>query len=654
MYPIRVFSSCRAGITALTLAISVALSAGTVGGQQTRPATASAGSRVLHFPTDRSLGTVWIQDANLRREITTFYHWTEDGVSDKWRQLGEAQGDVTIPAGQRVKLMVSREGWKDLSPLAKLAPDDLYELRVEGTGLSHEASEERGLLHTQNAGDSIMPHIAHLTGLKILNLSMTDVTGQGLRHIEQMKSLECLDIPRLTNDGGMTHVAKLTGLKRLYFRENNVTNKGVAKLAALRELEELNLGGTKMDNGALAHLKKLPKLHYLVLWGTTFDDAGMVHLKEVRSLRTFWPFRMSTIGDEGLAHLSSLPNLERISLCHNEKVTDLGMAHVAKMKSLRQLDITHTGIGDVGAEHLQKLKNLEMLEVADGVSRPALVELLATQPHLRRLQYGYMGNCTYGDEALEQVGKMADIEYLYVGGPQVTDAGMAFIAKCRKLKNLTLFYCPITNQGLGEIGKLASLERLEIYGAKLTTGGVAQLNDLAKLEHLHIDEVSPDKVLLDISDLASLRELTLGPPRKGEALRDEDLACLAKLPNLEWLQMPWLRGISDKGLAHLAGLTRMEQLAVGGEGITDAGLVHLANMKSLSLLTISGNLTEKGLMSLQQNPGLRTMTFITPNPLSKDVTKKLMARLPKLIMFTSGRDLQHMSPMNRAAIRKTR
>jgi len=59
--------------------------------------------------------------------------------------------------------------------------------------------------------------------------------------------------------------------------------------------------------------------------------------------------------------------------------------------------------------------------------------------------------------------------------------------------------------------------------------------------------------VLDISGLTNLRRLTLGAPRNGESLRDEDLACLARLPNLEWFQMGFVRGISDKGLAHLQG-----------------------------------------------------------------------------------------------------
>jgi Leucine-rich repeat (LRR) protein len=608
-------------------------------------APASAPARVLHFPRDRSLGTVWIWKANQRREIKTFYYWSEDGVSEGREALGEARGDVSIPAGHRVQLMISHDGWKDLSPLANLAPDDIDELVVAGTGLSREAAEERGFFRTDSAGDEIMPHVARLTGLKSLDLHTTEVTGSGLRHIEGLKSLECLSVPRSMNDGGMVHIAKLTGLKRLYFKENNVTNKGLARLAELRELEELELGGGKISDGGLAHLRKLPKLQYLMLWGGSFTDAGMAYVKEIRSLRIFWPFRINTIGDQGLAYLAGLPNLERLNLCYNDKITDLGMAHVARMKSLRQLDISSTNIGDVGAEHLRQLRDLELLELPDGISRSAVADLLATKPRLRSLSCGNSSNCTYGDEVLEQVGRMADIEKLNISGISVTDSGVAHLTRCTRLKDVSLFACPITNKGLAEFGKITSLERLYLHKARLTTSGLKQLNGLSRLEWLYLSDVMPDEGFIDISGLTSLRHLTLGPPYKGPYLRDDDLACLAKLTNLEWLQMSWGDGITDEGLAHLADLTRLERISIGGKGVTDKGLACLSGMKRLDNLTIQGNFTSKGLLQLEQNPSLAVLFLVCPEQPDQATVKRLMQNLPQLGFLSYGPDLQKMRPI---------
>jgi|GEM_PF-3053653 len=60
-------------------------------------------------------------------------------------------------------------------------------------------------------------------------------------------------------------------------------------------------------------------------------------------------------------------------------------------------------------------------------------------------------------------------------------------------------------------------------------------------------------------------------------------------------------------------------------------------------------------MGIREPANPANLTFTAPTPLSKDAPSKLMARLPKLIMFKTGPDLQHLRPhMGTAGVRKTR
>jgi hypothetical protein len=57
----------------------------------------AAESGIVHFPDDRSMGTLYVRDPGA------------DDWDENWDKLGEARGDVYIPQGKEVKLEVSEE-----------------------------------------------------------------------------------------------------------------------------------------------------------------------------------------------------------------------------------------------------------------------------------------------------------------------------------------------------------------------------------------------------------------------------------------------------------------------------------------------------------------------------------------------------------------
>ena len=65
----------------------------------------------------------------------------------------------------------------------------------------------------------------------------------------------------------------------------------------------------------------------------------------------------------------------------------------------------------------------------------------------------------------------------------------------------------------------------------------------------------------------------------------------------------WLDGtqITDDGLVHLAGMSRLQWLSLGGTQITDNGLVHFKGMARLRYVSLDGtNVTNEGVKKLQQ------------------------------------------------------
>ena len=85
-------------------------------------------------------------------------------------------------------------------------------------------------------------------------------------------------------------------------------------------------------------------------------------------------------------------------------------------------------------------------------------------------------------------------------------------------------------------------------------------------------------------------------------------AGLEHLKGLTSLQMLYLGGtkVTDAGLVHLKGLTSLQTLSLSHTKVTDAGLVHLKRLKFLGLEGCEG-VTDAGLVHLK---GLTGLTFL--------------------------------------------
>jgi hypothetical protein len=100
-------------------------------------------------------------------------------------------------------------------------------------------------------------------------------------------------------------------------------------------------------------------------------------------------------------------------------------------------------------------------------------------------------------------------------------------------------------------------------------------------------------------------------------LSDSDLALVGHFSRLE--RLDWIGShpaVTDAGLAHLSGITKLEELNLSGTDITDAGLAHLSRLIKLEELNLSGaDITDAGLVHLRGMAGLKKLdlsgTWIT-------------------------------------------
>lgn len=575
--------------------------------------------RILHFPRDCSLGSVMVRDANVGRDIKTFHFWT--GTGDNWERLCEAKGDVRVPAGKAVKLLVYSKNLRNIDRLKAIRANDLYSLHFYGDLDPRKMPDDR-----------CMEHISHLTGLKELRIKNTRITSRGLFKIRNLQQLERLWLGEGITNTGMRVVGSLKSLKYLYLTKSPITNIGIAKLCETLSLEELAINDCRVDDEGLKHLAGMDTLKYLMLSGDNFTDAGTEHVKNIASLKILHAGGATSITDAGVKHLSEHSGLERISFHWNGNITNEGAKHLGTMKLLKMLDVTNSKIDDAGMADLAKIKMLEYLDLPHtGITNAGLAHIAKLQ-NLKYLRGGSTGKSALNDESLSYIGKLENLHQLGIGGSGFSDEGMDHIAQLSCLEALSLFKAgQLTNKGFAKLGRLQSLEELFISGSpNVSIEGLKSLNNLKGLTKLYLHEIAQDGSVMDISGLVKLEDLNISTPRGSDKLlTDADLACLGKLKKLKHIQLDLQSPIGDEGLKHLSGLENLGYLCIGGGNITDEGLSHLKGMKKLQSLTLySPRLTDKGLRHLEELTGLLWLSIYNNDNISDEALARLNGKLP--------------------------
>lgn len=202
-----------------------------------------------------------------------------------------------------------------------------------------------------------------------LDLSMSDISNEGLKHLESLP-IEKIDVSfTQIDDRGLASIARLKGLDSLRLQGCVVTTEGLSSLLqSLPNLIVLNLSGVTVSNEVLEKIAQMKQLETLIL-------AGSPGIKR-----------------QGLSQLTSLANLKHLYL-RGSNITREHMPEIAKLKSLVRLSLTDNGLGDESIRDLNKLKNLQVLLLAgskisdDGLialaKLPSLIELeIADNPKI--------------------------------------------------------------------------------------------------------------------------------------------------------------------------------------------------------------------------------------------------------------------------------
>jgi hypothetical protein len=147
--------------------------------------------------------------------------------------------------------------------------------------------------------------------------------------------------------------------------------------------------------------------------------------------------------------------------------------------------------------------------------------------------------------------------------------------------------------------------------ARLDAGALsdAAMKRLADLDHVTHLNIGGSKALTDegarqLARMPQLRDLDFGGWTS--PITDRGLEALRHLTELRRFQICWARGISDAGIANLAGCDQLESVNLLGTPAGDGAIQALAGKRHLRQFSTGRGVTDRGLALLHQLPIFKT------------------------------------------------
>lgn len=636
--------ACVAAMLLIVGAVAPGLLARESGRSGTPPVAGD--TKVLHFPQDRTLGVLSIEDRIPRSEY--FQHnydpslpWGMDShlldLDTCWESVGVARGDVTVPADRDIALRILLKPRpselvhpnlrdrcfadpEDLSGLSGLEPNDLGMLFVSTFGEKTYADERvvkplsrlTGLkmlrLHRTGVTDKGMEYLRSLRSLRSLELTEPRVGDAGLAVLKDLRALEYVDLCTATGDAGLKYLGQSPNLRWLRIRMGRLGGPGLAELARLPHLERLSLwgDGPGLSDRHIRYLEGLTHLKSLTLWGTDdppLTDASLASISKLAGLEELYFVRIATrFTSAGVAHLKSLKNLKTVDF--GSMIDHASLQHLAAMPNLVTINGGVPLTTDT-AKTLASFRNLKSLDVAlPDRTAPGAAPSLFALTSLEELRFtGSAAGVWLSDDSLTGLESLSRLQRLHLWGDEVTDRSMTAVSRLKELESLGL-WADVSKRGLNQLSGLTHLRTLDVTPASNRAGGI-------------------DEVPLKLSALTELRTLSL----RGLALRDEDLVSLAGLRHLEWLVLDGT--FTEGALWHLRGLPDLKLLSITGVSCaTGEGLAQLGELKRLGDLTVSGSVTDAALARLPALPSLWSLRIVTDEPIRPETITLLKQTLP--------------------------
>ena len=164
-------------------------------------------------------------------------------------------------------------------------------------------------------------------------------------------------------DRALGYVSHLTSVKWMVLSRSDVTDVGLSKLKNNLGLEAVECAGSPVQGACLEVLSSLPKIRLLNLGGCSLNAKNIFWLAHFKNLEVL-NLNRNQLNEDGLKVIAKCKNLTRLNVASNSKVDDTFIKSLVGLKNLYALDLRDTRVTANGLAVLKGLK-LENIYLTD-------------------------------------------------------------------------------------------------------------------------------------------------------------------------------------------------------------------------------------------------------------------------------------------------
>ena len=374
-------------------------------------------------------------------------------------------------------------------------------------------------------------------------------------------------------------------------RVGGIVDDDLRKLANLRQLQQLRIDSDHFTGEGLAYLAALPRLKTLSVNGRGMTDTGLEKLSTLTHLKVLDVTRRHPLGRRILIGISELQDLEELNI----GIETTGLAALAKLPKLRKLDfsidLTPDNARDL--EKLQQVEEISMMFDSDAESE-RYFGAVGKLKNLRTIEV----YDPFDQSALKRLAAAPALRELTLGltsnGPDtaLSSEGLESLAALKQIHSLQ-YSGPLADDLLLAISKMTELREITLSCSgstvEVSPQGWGRLKSLRFLNNLSISTDDYAWTVADARQLAGIRGLaTLTLDLSGSTVDDEILVEVTKAPTIRDLTVSGA-GVTELGIASIAEMANLEVLDLRGTFASDDGIAKLTPVKRLKSLSISGD-----------------------------------------------------------------